>query len=116
MGRFRQIFTELSACGVLMAEYYSLCFYLFIYLFFFVEKFWIFIFLHQSILALIVLNKLKKMPHPLLIFSQSDYLIQVFDTNSQMTNTTDPDQLASEANWFGSALFAKAGYIRLQQD
>ena len=32
-----------------------------------------------------------------------------------MTNSADPDQLASsEANWFGSALFAKAGYI--QQD
>ena len=28
-----------------------------------------------------------------------------------MTNSADP-----EANWFGSALFAKAGYIRVQQD
>ena len=29
----------------------------------------------------------------------------------------DPDQLASsEANWSGSSLFAKAGYIRVQQD
>ena len=45
-----------------------------------------------------------------------------------MTNSADPDQLASEeanwpdqlaseeANWSGSALFAKAGYIRVQQD
>ena len=34
-----------------------------------------------------------------------------------MTNSADPDQLASsEANWSGSALFAKAGYIRDQQD
>ena len=34
-----------------------------------------------------------------------------------MANTVDPDQLASsEANWSGSALFAKAGYIRFQQD
>ena len=34
-----------------------------------------------------------------------------------MINSADPDQLASsEANWSGSALFAKAGYIRFQQD
>ena len=34
-----------------------------------------------------------------------------------MTNSVDPDQLASsEANWSGSTLFAKAGYIRDQQD
>ena len=34
-----------------------------------------------------------------------------------MANSADPDQFASlEANWSGSALFAKAGYIRLQQD
>ena len=34
-----------------------------------------------------------------------------------MTNSADPDQLASsEANWSGSKLFAKAGYIRVQQD
>ena len=35
-----------------------------------------------------------------------------------MTNSADPDQLASEeeANWSGSTLFAKAGYIRVQQD
>ena len=34
-----------------------------------------------------------------------------------MTNSVDPDQLASsEANWSGSALFAKAGYIQVQQD
>ena len=30
-----------------------------------------------------------------------------------MANSADPDQLAtSEANWSGSILFAKAGYIR----
>ena len=30
-----------------------------------------------------------------------------------MTNSADPDQLASaEANWSGSALFAKASYVR----
>ena len=34
-----------------------------------------------------------------------------------MTNSADPDQLASsEANWSGSTLFVKAGYIRVQQD
>ena len=34
-----------------------------------------------------------------------------------MANSADPDQLASsEANWSGSILFAKAWYIRVQQD
>ena len=34
-----------------------------------------------------------------------------------MTNSAVPDQLASEeANWSGSALFAKTGYIWVQQD
>ena len=34
-----------------------------------------------------------------------------------MANSADPDQLASsEANWSESTLFAKAGYIRVQQD
>ena len=33
-----------------------------------------------------------------------------------MANSADPDHLASEANWSGSKLFAKAGYIRVQQD
>ena len=34
-----------------------------------------------------------------------------------MTNSIDPDQFASsEANWSGSTLFAKAEYIRGQQD
>ena len=35
-----------------------------------------------------------------------------------MTNSADPDQLASEeakANWSGSRLFAKAGHIWDQQ-
>ena len=31
-----------------------------------------------------------------------------------MINSADPDQLAySEANWSGSTLFAKAGYIQV---
>ena len=34
-----------------------------------------------------------------------------------MANSADLNQLASsEANWSGSTLFAKAGYIRVQQD
>ena len=34
-----------------------------------------------------------------------------------MANSADPDQLASEeANWSGATLFAKAGYILVQQD
>ena len=34
-----------------------------------------------------------------------------------MANSADPDHLASlEANRSGSTLFAKAGYIRVQQD
>ena len=34
-----------------------------------------------------------------------------------MTNSVDPYQLASsEANWSGSTLFPKAGYIWVQQD
>ena len=34
-----------------------------------------------------------------------------------MANSADPDHLASsEANWSGSTLFAKAGYILVQQD
>ena len=33
-----------------------------------------------------------------------------------MANSADPDQLASsEANWSGSTLFTKAGYIQVQQ-
>ena len=34
-----------------------------------------------------------------------------------MANSADPDQFTySEANWSRSMLFAKAGYIRGQQD
>ena len=34
-----------------------------------------------------------------------------------MTNSADPDQLASEeANWSGSTLFTMEGYISVQQD
>ena len=34
-----------------------------------------------------------------------------------MANSADPDQLASsDANWYGSTLFVKAVYIRVQQD
>ena len=38
-----------------------------------------------------------KMPHPFLVFSQSDCLIQIVDINSYlMANSADPDQMASE--------------------
>ena len=34
-----------------------------------------------------------------------------------MTNSADPDQLASsEANWSASTVFAKAGYIWVQHN
>ena len=34
-----------------------------------------------------------------------------------MTNSADPDQLASsETNWSGSTLFEKAGLVQVQQD
>ena len=34
-----------------------------------------------------------------------------------MANSTDPDQLASEeANWSGSTLYTKTGYIQAQHD
>ena len=34
-----------------------------------------------------------------------------------MTNSADPEKLASEeANWSGSTLFTKAGHIQVQQD
>ena len=60
-----------------------------------------------------------KMPCPLLIFSQSVSLILIVDIRKftyWMANSADPNQLAvSEANWSGSTLFAKAGYIWVQQ-
>ena len=33
-----------------------------------------------------------------------------------MKKSADPDQLASDANWSGSALFAKVAHIPVQQD
>ena len=34
-----------------------------------------------------------------------------------MANSANPDQLTySEANWSEAALFAKEGYVRVQQD
>ena len=55
----------------------------------------------------------------LIIFGLLDYLIQNVDANFTYwkINSADPDQLASsEANWSGSLLFVKPGYIRAQQD
>ena len=33
-----------------------------------------------------------------------------------MANSADSGQLASEANWSGSTLFEKVGYIQVQHD
>ena len=59
-----------------------------------------------------------KMPRPLQIFSQSDYLIQIIDVihilNCKQCRSRSVGFL--EANWSGSTLFANAGYIRVQQD
>ena len=64
----------------------------------------------------IMLNKLRCHAH--FKISQSDYLFQYVDTNSHTEwQTADLDQLvSSEANWSGSTLFAKVGYIQVQQD
>ena len=59
------------------------------------------------------------MPRPFLILSKSDYLIRIVDINSHtlMANSVNSDQLASsEASWYESTLFAKAGHIRVQKD
>ena len=59
-----------------------------------------------------------KMPRPFPIFCQSDYLIHVVDSNSN----NEWQQCRSRSVGFfrsqliGSTLFAKAGYIRVQQD
>ena len=72
----------------------------------------------SSFIGTLTLVQLNKLPLPLLIFSQSDYLIMIVAINSYlMANSAVPDQLASsEANWSGPTLFAKAGYIQVQQD
>ena len=68
-------------------------------------------------LTLVLLNKLRSIPtsnfQPIrLIDPGCQYKFTYFVTNSE-----DPDQLASsEANISGSALFAKAGHIQVQQD
>ena len=49
-----------------------------------------------------------KMPHPLLISTQSDYLIQFFDRNSHILWQTVQIQIIW--NWSGSTLFAKTGH------
>ena len=58
------------------------------------------------------------MPLPLLIFSQSDYFIQGVHKNSNFEWQTVQIQISwlPEANWSESTLFAKAGYIRVQED
>ena len=54
------------------------------------------------ILTLVLLNKL--MPRPLLIFSQSDYLVQVVDTNSNTEQLTVQIQISWLLNFFRSQL------------
>ena len=56
------------------------------------------------------------MSRPILMFSQSDYLIQVVDIHSNTEWQTLQIQISSEANWSGSIMFAIAGHIRVQQD
>ena len=89
-------------------------------------KFFIFLFLflppESNFLTLVLLNKLRCHAH--FLFSATSYFqpIRLLDPDCcykftyLMANSADPDQLASEANWSGSTLFAKAGYIRFQQD
>ena len=56
------------------------------------------------------------MPHQHLIVSQSDFLILFVDKFIYWKiNSADLDQLANEANWSGSTLFAKAGHIRFSR-
>ena len=52
----------------------------------------------------------------LLIFSQSDYLLQVVESNSYTYWQTVQIQIRPEAKWFGFALFAKTENIWVQQD
>ena len=67
-------------------------------------------------LTLVILNKLRCHAHfyqPIKLLDP-DFFIQI---HNLMTNSSDPDQLtSSEANWYASTLFAKAGYIQVQQD
>ena len=70
-----------------------------------------------STLSLVLLNKLR-------CHAPSNFQpIRLLDPDccykftDLMANSADPDQLASsEANWSGSTLFVKPGYIRVQQD
>ena len=60
-----------------------------------------------------MLNKLKCQAH----FEFSANQITWYKFMYLTINSADPDQLvSSEANWSGSTLFAKAGYIWVQQD
>ena len=49
------------------------------------------------------------MPRPLLIVSQTDYLIQIVDAILHTEWQTVQIQISSEANWSGSTLFAEGG-------
>ena len=71
----------------------------------------------SSTLTFVLLNKLRCHAH--FKFSANQILDPdcCYKFTYFMANSADPDQLASsEANWSGSTMFAKAGYIRVQQD
>ena len=52
-----------------------------------------------------------KMPHPLLIFRQSDYLCQIFDANSQ-TNSADLDQWPTDLDLYHFQMLGITGFSR----
>ena len=60
-----------------------------------------------------MLNKLRCHAHFLLSANQ---IVDNIKLIYWLANNADLDQLASEANWSGTTLFAKAGYIQVQQD
>ena len=77
---------------------------------------WLILFLGQC-LTLVMLNKLRCHTHFQFSPNQITWSGCWYTFTYWMTNSADPDQLASsEANWSGSTLFAKAGYIRVKQD
>ena len=68
-------------------------------------------------LTLVMLNKLRCHAHFWSSAVRSLDLDCCYKFTYLMANSADSDQLASEeANWSGSTLFAKAGYICVQHD
>ena len=77
--------------------------------------------MYQVPIILVMLNKLRCHAHFEFLANQNTWsrlwIYKIFIKSTYwMTNSADPDQLASlEANWSGSTLFAKAGFIRLSR-